>query len=196
MNLKFRGPDWPTFEIPKFDNITDKENLLQMREDVEKFLNAREESIKDPNFWSKSKKKLRNIFTATSPIAKNLLQIAKQGSAVYSSIITPLIRVDDTFESVRIAFWGPFAFDNGISAPYVIYFQIADREVTRKEDVEKKIEHISRKLKQLEIVNQLPDVGYESGPLINTAIDVVSAAYTYIAVHIRYEATLLGIIGN
>jgi hypothetical protein len=43
---------------------------------------------------------------------------------------------------------------------------------------------------------RLPDVEAQSESLINTAIDVVSAAFMYIAVHIRHEATVLGLIGR
>lgn len=76
------------------------------------------------------------------------------------------------------------------------WFQITDREISRKQEVERKLEYISRKLGQIAIIKRLPDAGVESDQLINTAIDVVSAIFVYLAVHIRHEAALLGMIGN
>jgi hypothetical protein len=87
LRLKFRGANWQTFEVPRFNDIIEKDPFPQIRTDIEKMLDTREESIKDQSFWSKSKNIMGNIFTATSPIAKNLLTIAKEGSSVYMALI-------------------------------------------------------------------------------------------------------------
>jgi hypothetical protein len=92
LRLKFRGANWQPFEIPTFNDIIEKDPFPQIRMDVEKMLDTREESIKDRSFWSKSKNIMGNIFTSTSPIAKNLLTIAKEGSSVYIA----LIRTDES----------------------------------------------------------------------------------------------------
>ena len=88
LKLKFRGANWQSFEVPKFNDIIQNDPLPQMREDIEKMLNAREESIQDRGFWSRNKKFMEEIFSAISPITKNLLTIAKEGSAVYCVIIS------------------------------------------------------------------------------------------------------------
>ena len=102
LNLKFCGPNWKPFQVPKFAEIMRTDPLPQLRVEVEKLLNVREESINDRGFWSKSKNLVETIFTSTSPIVKNLLQIAKHGSAVYFPIMSQLMKLDDSIESVRI----------------------------------------------------------------------------------------------
>jgi hypothetical protein len=62
--------------------------------------------------------------------------------------------------------------------------------------INKKLDYISRKLGQLEIIKQLPDQGIEYDQLVNRAIDVISASFNYLAVHIRHEARRLGVIGK
>ena len=62
--------------------------------------------------------------------------------------------------------------------------------------MENKLDYISRKLTEIEIAKRLPNDGVESEPLINTANDVISAIFIYLAVNIRHEATILGVFGT
>lgn len=82
LKFKFRDINWQPIEIPKFNDFTDKDPFPQMRADVENLIDQRNESSNNRGFWSKCKHIMETIFTATSPFAKNLLQIAKEGSAV------------------------------------------------------------------------------------------------------------------
>ena len=61
--------------------------------------------------------------------------------------------------------------------------------------MEKKLDYISRQLGRLEIIHRIPDAGVQSDQLINRAMDVLSSALSYLAVHLRHEANRLGIIG-
>jgi hypothetical protein len=62
--------------------------------------------------------------------------------------------------------------------------------------VEEKFEYISRQLGQLVIINRLPETKVQSDQVVNRAMDVLSAALTYIAVHVKHESNLLGILGT
>jgi hypothetical protein len=73
--------------------------------------------------------------------------------------------------------------------------QVADRELSRREEVEKMLDYISRQLEQLEIIKKLPS-GFRPDKLMNRATDVLSAAFCYLNVHICREANRLGIIGE
>jgi hypothetical protein len=74
--------------------------------------------------------------------------------------------------------------------------KIADRELARKKEVERILDYIYRQLGQLGVINNLPDSGVRPIALMNRALDVKSAAMTYIAVHIIHESNRLGIIGR
>lgn len=61
--------------------------------------------------------------------------------------------------------------------------------------MEKKLDYISRQLGHLEIIKRLPEAEVKSDEIVNRAMDVLSAALNYLAVHIRHESSRLGIIG-
>ena len=62
--------------------------------------------------------------------------------------------------------------------------------------MEKKLEYISRQLGQLAIIDQLPETKVQSNQVVYRAMDVLSAALTYIALHVKHESNLLGILGT
>jgi hypothetical protein len=72
---------WEPFNLPEFNDISNNA-LLQVEEAVESMLNVREKSMKTPDFWSKKKLTVKRIFKMVSPFAKNILQVAKEGSSV------------------------------------------------------------------------------------------------------------------
>jgi hypothetical protein len=74
---------------------------------------------------------------------------------------------------------------------------MADREITRKGEIEDMLDYMYRQLEQLEIVagDDLPNAAIPSKALQNRSMDVKSAALVYLSVHIRYEGGRLGIIG-
>jgi hypothetical protein len=73
--------------------------------------------------------------------------------------------------------------------------QIADRELGRRDDIEKTLDYISRQLGQLQITESLPTANVPSQALINSAMDVRSDVMRYLAVQIRHQSIALGIMG-
>ena len=71
--------------------------------------------------------------------------------------------------------------------------QVADRELSRSEAVEKTLDCISRQLGQLEIIKKVPS-GFRPDQLINRAMDVLSASLNYLSQWILQERK--GILGN
>ena len=49
-------------------------------------------------------------------------------------------------------------------------------------------------LGHLNVIKRLPDAYVEYGPLINRAMDVLSASFNYLAVHIDRESKRLGVL--
>jgi len=82
-----------------------------------------------------------------------------------------------------------------IFAGLFLLMQIADRELGRRDDIEKTLDYISRQLGQLQIIESLPTVNVPSQALINSAMDVRSAVMRYLAVQIRHESNALGVVG-
>jgi len=78
----------------------------------------------------------------------------------------------------------------------VLITQIADKELTRRDAIGRKLDYISRHLEQIEIVKQLPDTDIRSVQLEDRAMDVLSASLTFLAVNINYELGNLGMIGK
>jgi hypothetical protein len=81
-SLKLRRPNWEALKIPDFKKLPETQSLPQLQVEIKKLLDARKTPIKAQTFWSKSKITMERIFTATSPFAKNFLQIAKEGVQV------------------------------------------------------------------------------------------------------------------
>ena len=75
-------------------------------------------------------------------------------------------------------------------------FKIADREISRRKEIETQLDFISRQLGQLQIITALPATTVPSHTLVNSAMDVRSAVMGYLAVQIRHESIALGIVGR
>jgi hypothetical protein len=106
--------NWQPFEIPKFDDIPN--NVLpQVQEAIEGMINARENSMKNPDFWSKKKYIVKRVFSAVCPFAKNFLQVAKEGSSVaLLCYFCCSFSLDNRFESLWFISWRIVAFNNGL----------------------------------------------------------------------------------
>lgn len=74
--------------------------------------------------------------------------------------------------------------------------QIADKEVGRKEEVERTLNFMYQQLEQLEILDILPEELEQRESVISRAIDVRSAAMIYLAVNIYHQTTPLGDMGK
>ena len=68
--------------------------------------------------------------------------------------------------------------------------------MARKAEIMKRLDYISRRLGQLDIIRNLPDTEVLSEELINSALDVQSASMIYLTVHVRYSSSHFGIAGK
>jgi hypothetical protein len=73
---------------------------------------------------------------------------------------------------------------------------MADRELKRRDEIEKGLDYISRQLGQIQIIENLPTAEVKSQTLVNTAMDVRSSVMRYLAIQIRHESTHFGILGK
>ena len=90
----------------------------------------------------------------------------------------------------------PFVNHGAISPNLILIRQIANREFSRKAEIEKKLDYISRELARVDVIKKFPNSDVEFVALAHRVMDVRSAVITYIAVHIRYESSLFGVIGE
>lgn len=75
--------------------------------------------------------------------------------------------------------------------------KIAETELARKAAVETQLEYICRQLNHLDITGRLSlSDEVPSEALVNRAMDVRSSVMLFLAVHIRYEAVRLGLLGK
>ena len=88
-SIKLPRKNWEAFAIPDFKDFADVTNPIpQLQGDIEKTINARAASIRDPGFWSTTKRVTERIFTAITPLAKNVLFVAKEGSNVCPDFVS------------------------------------------------------------------------------------------------------------
>jgi hypothetical protein len=81
-SLNFRRVDWEAFEIPKLEDIADIDPAPELLKEIDKLLEVRKSTIESQDWWSKGRRIIKNAFKAISPLAKNILQIAKEGQSV------------------------------------------------------------------------------------------------------------------
>ena len=62
--------------------------------------------------------------------------------------------------------------------------------------IEQRLDYISRQLRQLKIIEVLPNTTIPSRYLVNCAIDVRSAIMKYLALQIRHESEHLNVLGT
>jgi hypothetical protein len=74
--------------------------------------------------------------------------------------------------------------------------QIANREFTRREEIETNLDYISRELARVKVSSNLAKRDVDCVGLGYRAMDVRSAVLSYLAVHIRRESKIFGIIGK
>ena len=82
--------DWEVFQPPAFEDITNYDSLAQLQADVTRVLDTRQATCASPQnrkLWSLGKRAIERSFVAISPVAKNVLQILKEGSSVCLSLV-------------------------------------------------------------------------------------------------------------
>lgn len=81
--LKDVGGVWENFKTTQFSgNISQTDTVLQLQNRINETLNAQTIAKTNPEGWKKVKQVMKTVFIATSPFAKLLLTISKQGSLV------------------------------------------------------------------------------------------------------------------
>jgi hypothetical protein len=74
--------------------------------------------------------------------------------------------------------------------------KIADKEISRKEDISKSLEDIRNLVGQLDVVESIPARIERRESIINRALDVRSACMVHLAVLLNHEANRLGLVGR
>jgi hypothetical protein len=78
----------------------------------------------------------------------------------------------------------------------VLMMQIADKEIARKEELDKLLDFMCQQLEQLKVIDSIPKDIRQLDSLINRALDVRSACMRYLAINIRHDATIFGTPGT
>jgi hypothetical protein len=76
---------WKAFDFPELKGEPISPNDSQFKERINIALESRKEAVGDETAWGKCKGVVQCVFNALAPVSKNLLIIAKEGSAVYKS---------------------------------------------------------------------------------------------------------------
>jgi hypothetical protein len=74
--------------------------------------------------------------------------------------------------------------------------QIADKEVTRKEEISKALEDIRNLVGQLDVVETIPTTIEHRQSIINRAMDVRSACMSYFGAQLNHQANRLRLFGT
>lgn len=62
-----------------------------LNEQIEEILELQQKEVETKDFWKKGKATMEKFFTTLSPVVKNLLDIAKTASSVFSYFLARLI---------------------------------------------------------------------------------------------------------
>jgi hypothetical protein len=73
--------------------------------------------------------------------------------------------------------------------------QIADKEVSRKEEISKALEVIRNLVGQLDVVESIPTDVERRQSIINRAMDVRSACMSYLGAQLNHQANRLRLLG-
>jgi hypothetical protein len=87
--VKGRGGQWGAFDFPELAGEPEGFDDSQFREKINTALEAQKNTIKDRTAWENCRRTVQRLFTASSPLAKNFLTIAQQGSSVIALLCPP-----------------------------------------------------------------------------------------------------------
>lgn len=79
--LEQRPANWGTVKLPEFEGLLEGQDISALQHAIEKRLGPRERSP-NQSIWEKGKRLIEQVFVVLSPLAQNLLVIAKEGQAV------------------------------------------------------------------------------------------------------------------
>ena len=114
-SVKLPRKNWEAFDVPDFNNLTYVTNpILQLQEDIKKTLEARQASFQDKSFWAMRRRQAEKVFTAISPLTKNVLSVAKEGSNVFLFKVVTHADEDIYIKSVWLVIWWASTFDYGM----------------------------------------------------------------------------------
>ena len=112
--LKTRSATWEPIDIPTFNDLIDDHSFHHFQESLSKILKQRDAKRNASRQSNESDKKniIERIFVAVSPLAKNVLRIARHSSAVIDFSYTFTDVADGCIESIRRALWRAFDLNN------------------------------------------------------------------------------------
>ena len=87
--IKECGDQW-SFDFAELNGELENVYDTQFKFKIDLMLEAYKEKVNDHTALGKCGHAIQHFFTAFNPLAKNLFTIAKEGSAVFSIIMTPL----------------------------------------------------------------------------------------------------------
>lgn len=187
--LDNRPPSWDSL-----NDVTENDDTSKLRNAIEKRLSAPVNSTS--TIWSKGRKLFEQVFVLIFPLMKNILLVTKEGQSVGPQPTMPKCVLDSFFEPMRLDLWGNFTPHHSTCVlPPVSDFKVASQELTRKEELEKTLDYISRELARVNFTTKITGQEIESIGLVHRAMDVRSAVINYIAVQICRETKRFGIIG-
>jgi hypothetical protein len=80
--VKGQAGRWSAFDFPELKGEPATFNDSQFKESINMALESHKEAVGDETAWEKCKCVVQCVFNGLAPLAKNLLIIAKEGSAV------------------------------------------------------------------------------------------------------------------
>jgi hypothetical protein len=86
--LELRRESWETFELSGFDSLPhcDEQDIANLQLQIDKVLESRLNTAKNPTKWKKSKHVLEQCFRALAPFMKNVLSVALNAAQVLSTM--------------------------------------------------------------------------------------------------------------
>jgi hypothetical protein len=88
--LQSREVRWKSTNISKYYELGG-DPAKCLNEQIEEMLELPQLEVENKDFWKKGKATMEKLFTTLSPLAKNLLGIAKTASSVFSCFLARLI---------------------------------------------------------------------------------------------------------
>lgn len=80
--VKGHEKKWGSFQFPALEGELEDIDHSQFQQRVNETLEALQDPVKDRNSWQKCTHALECVFNTLSPLAKNVLTIAKEGQSV------------------------------------------------------------------------------------------------------------------
>ena len=134
------------------------------------------------------------------PLTRNLLLVTKDVQSVcsdfgFGSVVD--LSPDSAVKSLWADLWESPPPDHRMLMHMItLMIQIANRELTRRAEIETALDYISRELARVKVAGKFVAGGADCLGLGYRAMDIRSAVLNFLAIHIRRHSNAFGIIGN